>query len=839
MRTGRSFLLSILLPVLLTAGIAMLVNMVALHSLKELHGEGFAAQRGDLAILKEATKLSDEMATMQDRVSDLLRRSDAGELDEGAAYRLHVEVVDGLAGLAQRVQALARHTEVLAGRNGDAEGLRRDFDDYRNYVVMATDIAAIDPRTASRHIDRARDHFIEFSEHAHRIASLLAERVEQTGLEGATAFDETFRRIVGVVIASALLIALLSYVAARAMSRRVTRLADALRLLAASQATPPALPAIESMADPRSGEHRDFGELARAVLAFRQALIDRRFAEIELREKEQHFRTLANGGSALIWTSGTDKMCNYFNEPWLRYTGRTLAEELGTGWTTGIHPDDLARCLDIYTAHFDRREPFDMEYRLRRADGSYGWILDQGTPRVDSRGEFIGYIGFCYDITERRLADDALKEREAQLRTLSDNLPGGLVFQLDTGIDGERRRFTYMSSGVMTIHGISIFEALGDPQEIYEQVVEEDRAKLATIEADAIGRLQPLHAEVRIRRRDGQQRWTLIRSAPRRQPDGHVIWDGIELDITSLKHAEQELALHRDRLELLVRERTQELTDKNRVLEQALAQLKLAQEELIQASKLSSLGELVAGVAHELNTPIGNARTVATTLCDQSGEFGRRVDSPSGIRKSEFQEFMHQVVYGTQLLESNLLRAANLIQSFKQVAVDRASSQRRPFGLRAVTEEVVATLRPRLKRDPVGIAIDIAPEIELDSYPGPYGQVLVNLIENALLHGLHDRAQGTIRIGAERRDDGVEIVVADDGWGIAAEHLPRIFDPFFTTRLGQGGSGLGLPIVYNIVTGLLGGKITVDSSPGQGARFRIAIPLTAPAQPGETSGALP
>jgi len=137
-----------------------------------------------------------------------------------------------------------------------------------------------------------------------------------------------------------------------------------------------------------------------------------------LHESEQHYRTLADGGTALIWTSGTDKLCNYFNQPWLRFTGRTLEQELGNGWAEGVHPDHIDRCLAIYTSHFDRREPFEMEYRLRHADGSYRWIQDMGNPRYDSNGEFIGYIGFCYDIDEKRRVQQTL----ARFFELSINL---------------------------------------------------------------------------------------------------------------------------------------------------------------------------------------------------------------------------------------------------------------------------------------------------------------------------------------------------------------------------------------------------------------------------------
>lgn len=182
------------------------------------------------------------------------------------------------------------------------------------------------------------------------------------------------------------------------------------------------------------------------------------------------------------------------------------------------------------------------------------------------------------------------------------------------------------------------------------------------------------------------------------------------------------------------------------------------------------------------------------------------------------------------MLEHNLMRASELIQSFKQVAVDRASLQRRHFSLKTVPDEVIMTLLPTVKKTPCHIESEIDPEIDIDGYPGPFGQVLVNLLENALAHGLEGRPAGTVRVSGRRVGDQAELIVADDGYGIPAENLGRVFDPFFTMRMGSGGGGLGLNVVFNIVTSLLGGRIVVESPPGEGARFILILPLQAPFQ---------
>jgi len=181
------------------------------------------------------------------------------------------------------------------------------------------------------------------------------------------------------------------------------------------------------------------------------------------------------------------------------------------------------------------------------------------------------------------------------------------------------------------------------------------------------------------------------------------------------------------------------------------------------------------------------------------------------------------------LMLRNLSNAANLVSSFKQIAVDQTSDQRRNFDLLHFCEEVVLTLSNRIKRDGHELVLEVDAGIELDSFPGSLGQVLSNLIINAMLHGLHEQAHGVIRItgqahGAKR----IILTVEDNGLGIARENIDRIFEPFFTTRLGKGGSGLGLHICYNMVSSVLGGSITVDSTMGQGARFTIILPKVAP-----------
>ena len=257
--------------------------------------------------------------------------------------------------------------------------------------------------------------------------------------------------------------------------------------------------------------------------------------------------------------------------------------------------------------------------------------------------------------------------------------------------------------------------------------------------------------------------------------------------------------------------------------------IEAAQDRLIQAEKLASLGALVAGVAHEINTPIGIGLTAASTLSDTTAAVRGRL-AEGALRRTDLAEFLDRTAETSQLLVTHMRRAAELVQSFKRVAVDRASAERRRFELQPYLEEVLVSLQPAMKRSRIRIALDCPDALTIDSYPGALSQVIVNFTMNSLIHAYEPEGEGTLRICVRSVDaKRISLTYADDGAGIPADVLPHIFDPFFTTRRGQGGSGLGLHIVYNIVTGTLGGEIQVASRPGEGTRFTLTLPVEAPA----------
>lgn len=272
-----------------------------------------------------------------------------------------------------------------------------------------------------------------------------------------------------------------------------------------------------------------------------------------------------------------------------------------------------------------------------------------------------------------------------------------------------------------------------------------------------------------------------------------------------------------------------EIRDKRRLAEAALHASE-TQRYLIETERLAALGGLVAGVAHEVSSPIGISLTVASTLAHRSADFTHQIASGQ-VRRALLVEFADGCRGASEQLVANLQRAGELIQSFKQVAVDRSSDDRRAFDLKLATEQVIASVRSRLLKSKSSLAIDVPSDIIMDSFPGPYGQVLTNLIFNAVTHGFTDRASGHMLIRARRLgSEQVEITFSDDGGGIPEEVQRRVFDPFFTTRRAQGSTGLGLYIVHNLVTQQLGGRITLVSAPGKGTSIRMTLPLLAPGQ---------
>jgi len=306
----------------------------------------------------------------------------------------------------------------------------------------------------------------------------------------------------------------------------------------------------------------------------------------------------------------------------------------------------------------------------------------------------------------------------------------------------------------------------------------------------------------------------------RLRDDYNRVTSRLQKQVNELTAAKALLESWNEQLESKVRERT--------------AELEQAQEQLVRSKKLASLGSLMAGFAHELNTPLGNALLSATTLGDESQRIEKAV-AGQRLRRDDFDAYLQLCRDSTDMMQRNLRRAADLVRHFKQVeGGERGDEPLLRFRLLDAVEDAVKSFGPSLRGTAHRVEVQVPDDIVLHSYLGALGQVLTNLMSNALRHGFEGRAEGVIRIAGRAVAGGVvELVFEDDGAGIPPGRLDRIFDPFYTTKLGQGGSGIGLYLVYKLVYRVLGGSIDVKSEAGHGTRFVITLPAEPRAPSGE------
>ncbi|MFZ6871649.1 ATP-binding protein [Undibacterium sp. Di27W] len=310
---------------------------------------------------------------------------------------------------------------------------------------------------------------------------------------------------------------------------------------------------------------------------------------------------------------------------------------------------------------------------------------------------------------------------------------------------------------------------------------------------------------------------TCLLSARMLESEGQKVVIFSPIDISRQREVESEIRQLNEELEQRVADRTANLRE-------ALSSITAMQSELVRTEKMAALGMLVAGVAHELNTPIGNSLTASSSVQAYTDNLLEELKSERPRRSilNSTAELIHK---GGFIVIRNLERAATLVASFKQVAADQSSDRRRCFDLQQVLQELVVTIEPMFVKQHQ-LHLDLEAGLNMDSYPGALAQVITNLVSNAIVHGFEGRAGGTMQLRSRRlSNEELELIFTDDGLGIAPEHLSRIFDPFFTTKLGQGGSGLGMNIVYNLVTGTLEGSIKVESPSGAGACIIIHLPL--------------
>ena len=447
----------------------------------------------------------------------------------------------------------------------------------------------------------------------------------------------------------------------------------------------------------------------------------------------------------------------------------------------------------------------------------------------------------CRDITDRKLVEAAVAHANRQLNYVLDAASEIAIISTDFG--GIVQMF---NRGAEKMLGYRAREQIGFPMpfKIFDQKELITRSKELSALYKREVRINEVLSITPAKQGSETRNWTYICKNGQRlkvsltvtrvqDSAGRIVgFLGIARDITLQLQAEQALQDLNHQLEQRVEERTAELEQTNDSLANAMNNLQLAQAELVRTEKLTALGDIVAVVAHEINTPIGNCLTVATTLRERGDVMFDELER-GAIRRSGLMQYVADSKTGMDILIRGLQRSSELISNFKQVAVDQTSEQRRVFQLDKVVGEVVALMMPTLRKSPYKLNITIPPGIDMDSFPGPIEQIITNLINNSIMHGFEPEQGGSMQLSAELLDQVVKIEFSDNGKGIPEHYLNRIFDPFFTTRLGRGGTGLGLNIVHNIVRSMLGGQIEVASAVGTGTVFTILLPLQAPDNPAE------
>jgi PAS domain S-box-containing protein len=564
---------------------------------------------------------------------------------------------------------------------------------------------------------------------------------------------------------------------------------------------------------PATDVKNEIGDIARAAEVFRRSLVDADTAReaaihalAEQRLAEESYRKLFEGSVDGIYVTTPAGALLNANPALARMMGYDSPEELirsvaDIAHTIYVHPEARERYQFLMQRDGMVRE---FEYQVRQREGTILWLSDSATVVRDEAGEVVRYEGTLRDITDQKRAEDAIAEGRRLLQQVIDTVPAVI------NVKDKELRYILMNRYMAGIFGIEPADAIGhttsDLMSRYgaQKADENDKRVLAG------GRELGFYEEEYLDSAGNLRHW-LVNKLPLLDIDGNVDRIvSVALDIGERKRGEQEMRKAKD------------------AAEAALRNLRETQNSLIEAEKLAALGRLVAGVAHEVNNPVGISLTVASSLERKTALFAGEV-ARGNLRRSSLNEFLENSRDASSQLVANLNRAAELIASFKQVAADRNYSDQRTFDLGDLTEQVVMSLRPGLRKHHLTLTVDCQPNLTMNSYPGPYGQVLTNLFLNAVAHAFPDGKPGSVDIKVrESGKDNVEIIFSDDGCGMSLDVRRRAFDPFFTTRRDQGGTGLGLHIVYSIVTTRLGGRLDLDSAPGAGTRIQIILPRVAP-----------
>jgi len=556
----------------------------------------------------------------------------------------------------------------------------------------------------------------------------------------------------------------------------------------------------------------------------------------------------------------------YIKGPFYDITGYTPDEAL-TGndisFRDLVTPDEWQKLHDSMLRASEKDRRFQLVFRISTASGITRWLAGQGVCIYGDEGRVKGFEGINLEVTERMEAvDELIKNRnsiekmlvknKSELEKLNSDLRKEIVerkrveealkdsetkyrFLAENSIDIiwiyniESKGIEFISPFVYDISGYTVNEIGNMKPENY--LTEESYKKAVLLLKDELENdcnrnpRRTVRVEADYRIKNGLIRNCEVNAGFKRNSKGEPLAIfGTTRDITMRKETEKEVIRLNHELKKRIQDRTEELIKTGRALEESMEAVKQTEEKLILSEKMAYLGNIVASMAHEINTPLGIG---ITAVSNQEEHTSKIIDlfHVGKISKNELEQYFSVIAETTGILNSNLKRAAELMKSMKIIAVDQCSEIRRKINLKDYFNEIFLSLRPELKKTGHEVLLNCPANIMFKTYPGAISQIFINLILNSLKHGFEYTQNGKIVINLRRKDKSVEITYQDNGKGMDREHLIRLFEPYFTTKQGKGGSGLGMQIVHNLVVEKMGGQISCDSSPGKGFMCVIILPV--------------
>ncbi len=786
MKRNSPLLLLLLLPALLVVAPGVVVDYLSLQSLKVRQDESRRMLDENIRLLGEATSLSEALSQIHIGLTNALGDVIAGRISDAQLYRIHSRVTNRLSQLRINVKGLSENSVVQSANQTDAHFLLDHFDRYRNFVIISTDISIVDPAATQQYLDQAQGQFLDFSEHAYRISTLLSERIQKNNAENAILFDALYEKIIlisSLVMLGLLLIALFT---ARIINKRFMSIAHGLQSLSGTQGTPPALPDIERMAMKESGEFR---HMASALLDFRNAIINRDKAEQSLRESEsratralaelKHQKFALDQHSIVAITSSAG-ILTYVNEAFCKITGYEYNELVGNSFSliqSGKHAPEFFAGMYLNLGH---GETWHGEICNRSRSGELLWWLSTIVPFMDHAGRPQQYIALYTDITQRKNTEEQLRKLSLAVEQSSEAI---IIANAEHVIE-------YVNEAFTRITGYSREEVTGRKP----SMLRSGKTPPATYEAvrSALSRGASWKGEFRNRRKNGDEYIDFCNITPIHQPDGSIShFVSVSEDITEKTRMAEELSRHREHLERLVENRT--------------AQLAEARKQAETANEAKSA--FLANMSHEIRTPM-NAIVGLTHLLQHA--------SPAPEQSEKLEKINSAA--------SHLLAVINDILDISKIEASKVMLENVEFTLDSVLEHVhfLISEQAAAKQLRLEVINDGVPA-RLRGDPTRLRQALLNYASNAVKFTEHGSI--VIRSRLIEKNNNTVLVrfeVQDTGIGIAPGKLAGLFMPFAqsdsSTSRRYGGTGLGLAITRRLAM-LMEGDADVETVPGKGSTF--------------------